>query len=164
MDASGQVLRGGRLFVPGSEAVPGQVLRGGRLFVPGSEDVDGLAAEVHTWREQLGKVGGSVRGYLVVAPSRGDVSEDLVISVAPGEHLHLVHAHEMVEAAGRWLAAEPYRVELSVMERLLVIASGNKLPEPSPLARSFARMNTGAHPTVPASPMVADAAFAAVAG
>ncbi|WP_327005905.1 hypothetical protein OHA72_00610 [Dactylosporangium sp. NBC_01737] len=142
----------------------GQVLRGGRLFVPGSEDVDGLAAEVHTWREQLSQVGGAVRGYLVVAPSRGDVSEDLVISVAPGEHLHLVHAHEMVEAAGRWLAAEPYRVELSVMERLLVIASGNKLPEPSPLARSFARMNTGAHPTVPASPMAADAAFAAAAG
>ncbi|MEU0552969.1 hypothetical protein [Dactylosporangium sp. NPDC006015] len=142
----------------------GQVLRGGRLFVPGSEDVDGLAAEVHTWREQLGKVGGAVRGYLVVAPSRGDVSEDLVISVAPGEHLHLVHAHEMVEAAGRWLAAEPYRVELSVMERLLVIAAGNKLPEPSPLARSFARMTTGSHPTVPASPTVADAAFAAAAG
>ncbi len=140
----------------------GQVLRGGRLFVPGSEDVDGLAAEVHTWREQLAQVGGAVRGYLVVAPSRGDVSEDLVISVAPGEHLHLVHAHEMVEAAGRWLAAEPYRVELSVMERLLVIASGNKLPEPSPLARSFAR--TGAFPTVDARPTVADAAFAAAVG
>ncbi|MER7282541.1 hypothetical protein ABT369_49725 [Dactylosporangium sp. NPDC000244] len=141
----------------------GQVLRGGRLFVPGSEDVDGLAAEVHTWREQLAKVGGSVRGYLVVAPSRGDVSEDLVISVAPGEHLHLVHAHEMADAAGRWLAAEPYRVDLHVMERLLVLAAGNELPEPLSLPRTFAReaSASSAERSDTASPT--DAAFAAAA-
>ncbi|GAA3457542.1 hypothetical protein [Dactylosporangium matsuzakiense] len=139
----------------------GQVLRGGRLFVPGSEDVDGLAAEVHTWREQLAKVGGSVRGYLVVAPSRGDVSEDLVISVAPGEHLHLVHAHEMVDAAGRWLSEEPYRVDLHVMERLLVLAAGNELPEPLSLPRTFAREAEEASAERSTSPT--DAAFAAAA-
>ncbi|GAA0721417.1 hypothetical protein Drose_07650 [Dactylosporangium roseum] len=140
----------------------GQVLRGGRLFVPGSEDVDGLAAEVHTWREQLAKVGAAVRGYLVVAPPRGDATTDLAISVAPGEHLQLVHAHEMAEAAGRWLAAEPYRVDIAVMERLLKIASGSQLPEPSPLARTFAREAA----TQPASraALPTDAAFAAAAG
>ncbi|WP_433084167.1 hypothetical protein ACQP1P_06780 [Dactylosporangium sp. CA-052675] len=141
----------------------GQVLRGGRLFVPGSEDVDGLAAEVHTWREQLAKVGGSVRGYLVVAPSRGDVSEDLVISVAPGEHLHLVHAHEMADAAGRWLAAEPYRVDLHVMERLLVLAAGNELPEPLSLPRTFAREATASSGERSDATSPTDAAFAAAA-
>ncbi|WP_433614042.1 hypothetical protein ACQP2P_06625 [Dactylosporangium sp. CA-139114] len=141
----------------------GQVLRGGRLFVPGSEDVDGLAAEVHTWREQLAKVGGSVRGYLVVAPSRGDVSEDLVISVAPGEHLHLVHAHEMADAAGRWLAAEPYRVDLHVMERLLVLAAGNELPEPLSLPRTFAREATASSDERSDATSPTDAAFAAAA-
>ncbi|MFG2036733.1 hypothetical protein [Dactylosporangium sp. NPDC048998] len=140
----------------------GQVLRGGRLFVPGSEDVDGLAAEIHTWREQLAKVGGAVRGYLVVAPARGDVSEDLVISVAPGEHLHLVHAHEMAEAAGRWLSAEPYHVDLHVMERLLVIAAGNKLPEPLSLPRTFAR--EASDPPTGRDALPTDAAFAAAAG
>ncbi|MGI5244796.1 hypothetical protein [Dactylosporangium sp. CA-139066] len=138
----------------------GQVLRGGRLFVPGSEDVDGLAAEVHTWREQLTKIGGLVRGYLVVAPSRDDAAEDLVISVAPGEHLHLVHANEMTEAAGRWLAAEPYRVDLHVMERLLFLAEGNKLPEPLPSPRTFAR--EASDPSPGRTPT--DAAFAAAAG
>ncbi|GAA2348054.1 hypothetical protein GCM10010170_036280 [Dactylosporangium salmoneum] len=140
----------------------GQVLRGGRLFVPGSEDVDGLAAEVHTWREQLAAVGGAVRGYLVVAPSRGDMSEDLVISVAPGEHLHLVHAHEMTEAAGRWLAAEPYRVDLHVMERLLMLAAGNKLPDPLSLPRTFPREAPAQSTGRTALPT--DAAFAAAAG
>ncbi|GAA2603503.1 hypothetical protein GCM10010399_38080 [Dactylosporangium fulvum] len=140
----------------------GQVLRGGRLFVPGSEDVDGLAAEVHTWREQLGKVGAAVRGYLVVAPPRGDATTDLAISVAPGEHLQLVHAHEMAEAAGRWLAADPYRVDIAVMERLLKIASGSQLPEPSPLARTFARDAVTQPESRAALPT--DAAFAAAAG
>src|SRR5262249_52861709 len=110
----------------------------------------------------LSKAGGSVRGYLVVAPSRGDVSENLVISVAPGEHLHLVHAHEMVEAAGRWLAAEPYRVDLHVMERLLVIAAGNALPEPLPLPRTFAREASA--PPTGRDALPTDAAFAAAAG
>ncbi|MEV6927140.1 hypothetical protein AB0M46_21920 [Dactylosporangium sp. NPDC051485] len=140
----------------------GQVLRGGRLFVPGSEDVDGLAAEVHTWREQLAKVGGAVRGYLVVAPSRGDMSENLVISVAPGEHLHLVHAHEMTEAAGRWLAAEPYRVDLHVMERLLMLAEGDTLPDPLSLPRTFPREAPA--PSTGRTPLPTDAAFAAAAG
>ncbi|MEV8513061.1 hypothetical protein [Dactylosporangium sp. NPDC051484] len=140
----------------------GQVLRGGRLFVPGSEDVDGLAAEVHTWREQLAEVGGAVRGYLVVAPARGDVSEDLVITVAPGEHLHLVHAHEMAEAAGRWLSADAYHVDLHVMERLLFIAAGNKLPEPLSLPRTFAREASA--PSTGRDALPTDAAFAAAAG
>ncbi|MET7392525.1 hypothetical protein ABZS66_03405 [Dactylosporangium sp. NPDC005572] len=139
----------------------GQVLRGGRLFVPGSEDIDGLAAELHTWRRQLGKVGAMVRGYLVIAPSRGEASEKLLISVAPGEHLQLVHAGELVESVGHWLSAEPYRVDIPVMERLLVLAAGNQLPEPSPLARTFGRDgSTGQQPLV----AVADAAFAAALG
>ncbi|HTJ35888.1 MAG TPA: hypothetical protein VL738_21920 [Dactylosporangium sp.] len=140
----------------------GQVLRGGRLFVPGSEDVDGLAAEVHTWREQLTKIGGTVRGYLVIAPSRDDAGEELVISVAPGEHLHLVHAHDMSEAAGRWLSTEPYRVDLHVMERLLFLAEGNKIPEPLPSPRTFADEAPG--PSTGRTPLPTDAAFAAAAG
>ena len=101
----------------------GQVMRGGRPFAPGSGDLGNLAAEIRVWQEQLAGTGAAVRGYLVVTPSRGDVADRLVIAAEPGEQFQLVHAQEVVDAAGAWLAAEPYRVDLAVMGRLFALAA-----------------------------------------
>jgi hypothetical protein len=100
----------------------GQVMRSGRPFAHGSDQLDALAAEVDTWRERLLGTPAVVRAFLIVSPSAADRGGALVLNIAPGEHLELLPAPEFGAIVGGWLAAQPYRIDIPVIERLLQVA------------------------------------------
>lgn len=110
----------------------GQVQRDGRPFANGSDDLDRLAASVRSWQGRLKGVDATVRGFLVVAPPRDDFGDAVVIEVAPAGNSEVTHSHEFADAAGAWLAVEPYRVDLALTERLL------KLRAPAPAEKQLA--------------------------
>jgi hypothetical protein len=98
----------------------GDIMRGGRPYPPGTEDVDALADRVRGWVDRLAGTGATSKGFLVVHPPRDGHSDDVYLNIAPGERLHIVHAAQVLEVVGGYLAAEPYRVDVYVLERLLV--------------------------------------------
>jgi hypothetical protein len=112
MDASGQVLR----------APLGGTRADARPFDLAGEDLDGLASDLRSWIARLNGTGATVRGFLVIHPPRDGTTADVRLDIAPAERLHIVHAHEFSEVAGGWLAAEPYRIDAVVFERLLAEA------------------------------------------
>jgi hypothetical protein len=90
-----------------------------RPFGLAGEDLDGLAADVRSWQARLDGTDAIVRGFLVIHPPRDGTSADVHVDIAPGERLQVVQMHEFTDVAGAWLAADPYRVDPFVMERLL---------------------------------------------
>jgi hypothetical protein len=130
----------------------GRVLRDGLADEGASAGLDGLVAAMDTWRGRLEGTGATLRGFLVVSPTAGP---KVVLDVASGQHLQIVHGHEFPEAAGGWLAAEPYRIDLAVTERLLgILGDPSAAPLPAgappgrraPAGRRRARTARGAAP------------------
>jgi hypothetical protein len=97
----------------------GEVMRGGRPYPPGTEDVDVLADRLRGWVDRLAGTGATCKGFLVVHAPRDGHSEDVYLNIAPGERLHIVNAAQVVDVVGGYLSAEPYRIDVYVLERLL---------------------------------------------
>jgi hypothetical protein len=104
-------------------AETGEVQRNGRIFVHGADDLRGAVADAGAWTERLGSAASTVTGFLVVHPS-SDRPGDLVdIDVAATGGVRVITAKEFVAVAGDFLAAEPYRLDVALTERL-----GERLP------------------------------------
>jgi hypothetical protein len=96
----------------------GEVHRNGRVFAHGSDDLGGAVAEVGTWAERLDPVAPSVTGFLVVHPASGRPGDKVDIDIPQTGGVRVITADEFGAVAGDFLAAEPYRLDIALTERL----------------------------------------------
>jgi hypothetical protein len=96
----------------------GEVHRNGRIFAHGSDDFNGVMADVRTWSERLEGVAPAGIGFLVVHPASERPGEVVTIDIPETRGVRVLPADQFVAVAGEFLAAEPYRVDVALNERL----------------------------------------------
>jgi hypothetical protein len=96
----------------------GEVHRNGRIFAHGSDDFNGVMADVRKWNERLDGAAPAGVGYLVVHPASDRPGEAVTIDIPETRGVRVLPADQFVAVAGEFLAAEPYRVDVALNERL----------------------------------------------
>jgi hypothetical protein len=96
----------------------GEAQRNGRAFLPGREDLNGMVVVVRTWAERLQPAARDVAGFLVVHPASGRTGDRVELDIPETGGVRLVNAEEFAVVVGEFLAAEPYRLDVPLAERL----------------------------------------------
>jgi hypothetical protein len=99
-------------------AETGEVHRNGRVFAHGSDDLSGAVADVGTWAERLGTVTPAVVGFLVVYPASDRPGDKVDLDISQTGGVRVINAEEFVAVVGDFLAAEPYRLDVALTERI----------------------------------------------
>jgi hypothetical protein len=96
----------------------GEIHRNGRIFSHGSDDFNGVMADVRKWTERLEGVAPGPVGFLVVHPASEREGEAVTIDIPLTRGVQVLTAAQFVTIAGEYLAADPYRLDVAMTERL----------------------------------------------
>jgi hypothetical protein len=96
----------------------GEVHRNGRRFAHGCEDLAGVVADVRTWAERLEAVASTAVGFLVVHPASDRPGDKVELDLAQTGGVRVINADGFEAVVGDFLAAEPYRLDVALAERL----------------------------------------------
>jgi hypothetical protein len=97
----------------------GEVHRNGRIYANGSDDLNGVVADARTWNERLGSAASAGIGFLVVHPASDRPADRVDIDIPMTRNAYVMPAEHFVTVVGEYLAAEPYRLDVDLAERLV---------------------------------------------
>jgi hypothetical protein len=108
------------VWPPGEYTVTdvGEVHRNGRIYANGSDDLNGMLADMRTWAERLESVAPHGMGFLVVHPASGRPGDKVDIDIPETRGIQIIPANQFVPVVGEYLAGEPYRIDVTLAERL----------------------------------------------
>ncbi|NJC68127.1 hypothetical protein HC031_00100 [Planosporangium thailandense] len=110
----------GTVWPPGEYTITeaGEVHRDGRGFAQGSAELRAAITEARRWAERTGSAASAVTGFLVVHPASDRPGDRVDLDRPRTGGVRLVTAAEFMAVAGDYLAAEPYRLDVVLTERL----------------------------------------------